>query len=139
MQMSHVDSIASPVSLLTSYLTRFEKQETRSRLTLSSNTLLSPPIPDVIYPIFPPETFNYFTTNRDTIDVDVMVRYHGIIDPNIHVPADLLHEYLKEGIKAEFEEYRDMPLSGNSACLIDNDRGFVCRGGSTAMDTVCKF
>jgi hypothetical protein len=132
------DSIVSPASLLSSYFTRYQKPA-RSNLKLSSNIILSPSNPDVIYPVLPPRApFKLFVSLKNTIDVDPMLNYYKIIDPESYVPMNLLHDYLKEGLKAEFEEYRDMPLSGNSICLIDKGEGLACRGG-TNMDTVCKF
>jgi hypothetical protein len=136
----NLNSLLEPRSLLSSYFTRYQKPAEPNRLSLSSNIILSPSYPDVIFPVLPYRpnlSGNGFVSMQNSVNVEAMLDYYRIIDPESHVPMELLYDCLKEGLQAEFEEYRDMPLSGNSLCLFEDER-LACRGGPI-MDTVCKF
>ncbi|KAL3901006.1 MAG: hypothetical protein SGCHY_000947 [Lobulomycetales sp.] len=71
---------------------------------------------------------------RDTIDVMEMTDYCGIVCPESHIPLSLLHSLLAESLELEYNEYRNMPHSGNAVCLPVGETMLACPGGGECMD-----
>lgn len=75
---------------------------------------------------------------RDTIDVMEMTDYCGIVCPESHIPLSLLHSLLAESLELEYNEYRNMPHSGNAVCLPVGETMLACPGGGECMDQLRK-